>query len=340
MEKVSVHKAVGMVLGHDITKIVPNQFKGRVFKKGHIIEANDIPIFLNLGKEHIYVFNTNTDKIHENEAAIRIAQAGGQQIFQYSEPKEGKVNLIAPYSGLLKVDKGLLKEINSIGEIIFATLHNNMIVAKGQVVAGTRIIPLIIEEEPILHIERLCQTKELITVKPFKKYKVGIVTTGNEVYSGRIKDGFCSVLENKIRPYDSVIIEQIIVPDDKGKIKKAIHKLLKKGAEIILTTGGMSIDPDDVTPSAIKELGAEIVTYGAPVLPGSMFLMGYLRDIPILGLPGCVMYSKTTIFDLILPKVLVGERITKDEMIALGHGGLCLDCDQCFYPKCGFGKGD
>ncbi len=339
MEKIKVQDAVGMVLCHDITKIVPNEFKGRAFKKGHIIKAEDIPELLKLGKEHIYILKLEEGQIHEDEAALRLAKAGAKKGVILTEPKEGKVNLIAEYDGLLKVKQDLLRKINSIENIMFATAHNNRPVKKGETIAGTRIIPLIINEEPLKYIEELCRKETLVEVKPYKTYKVGVVTTGNEVYYGRIKDGFGSTLTDKLTPYGSKIIGQIIVPDSKEEIKAAVEKLITQGAEIILTTGGMSVDPDDITPSAIKQMGVNIISYGAPVLPGAMFLMGYLDNIPIMGLPGCVMYAKTTIFDLILPRVLGGERITKDDLVGLGHGGLCLECSPCRYPDCSFGKG-
>jgi len=339
MEKIRVEDAVGMVLCHDITKIVPNEFKGRAFKKGHIISIQDIPELLKLGKEHIYIMKPDLTKIHEDEAALRLAKTGGKKGIIFSEPKEGKVNLIAEYSGVLKVNKNLLREINGIDEIMFATSHNNRPVKEGEKVAGTRIIPLVIDEKPIKHIENLCSKESLVEITAYKPYKVGVVTTGNEVFYGRIQDAFGPVLRKKLQPYGSEIIAQVMVPDSKELIKKAIEKLIEQGAEIILTTGGMSVDPDDVTPSAIKELGTNIVIYGAPVLPGAMFLMGYLNDIPIMGLPGCVMYEKTTIFDLILPRVLTGEKISKADFMELGHGGLCLECKPCTFPHCSFGKG-
>jgi len=249
------------------------------------------------------------------------------------------VNLIVEHSGGLKINKDLLREINSIDNIMFATSHNNSPVIEGEKVAGTRIIPLVIDERPIKHIERICSQVNLIEIRPYNSYKAGVVTTGNEVFYGRIQEAFGPELRNKLESYGSEVIGQIIVPDSKELIQKAIKKLIEQGAEIILTTGGMSVDPDDVTLSAIKELGTNIVTYGAPVLPGAMFLLGYLNNIPIMGLPGCVMYAKTTIFDLILPRVLTGEKISKADFIELGHGGLCLECKPCTFPHCSFGKG-
>ncbi|MBM7854114.1 molybdenum cofactor synthesis domain-containing protein [Desulfohalotomaculum tongense] len=339
MKKVKVNDAVGMVLGHDITKIIPEKFKGRAFKKGHIITKEDIPELLKIGKEHIYIMHLKQGEIHENEAALRLAKAGGKKGITFTEPKEGRVNLKAQYSGVLKVNKDLLKKINTIENIMFASLHNNKPVNSGEMVAGTRIIPLVIDEKPIKYIEELCQKEVLIEVRPYQKYKVGIVITGNEVYYGRVKDAFGAVLRKKLKPYGCEIIGQKIVPDSREIIQKTIEELIKQGAQIILTTGGMSVDPDDVTPSAIRKLGTDIVSYGAPVLPGAMFLFGYLGETVIMGLPGCVMYAKTTVFDLILPRVLIGERITKEHIANLGHGGLCLSCKHCYYPNCGFGKG-
>ncbi|KJS87192.1 MAG: hypothetical protein JM58_05150 [Peptococcaceae bacterium BICA1-8] len=339
MEKIRVEDAVGMVLCHDITKIVPNEFKGRAFKKGHIISIQDIPELLKLGKEHIYIMKPCENQIHEDEAALRLAKAGGTKGIIFSEPKEGKVNLSAEYSGVLKINKDLLREINSVDSIMFATAHNNRPVIKGEKVAGTRIIPLVIDEKPLKYIESICAKARLVKIRPYKSYKVGVVTTGNEVFYGRIQDAFGPVLRNKLEPYGSEVIGQIIVPDSKELIQKAIKRLIEQGAEIILSTGGMSVDPDDITPTAIKELGTNIISYGAPVLPGAMFLMGYLGKIPIMGLPGCVMYAKTTVFDLILPRVLTGEKISKSDIVELGHGGLCLECKLCRYPDCSFGKG-
>jgi len=319
MEKVRVEDAVGMVLGHDITRIIPNEFKGRAYKKGHVISTEDIPELLKMGKDHIYILKIDKTTVHENEAALRLAAAGGKEGFVFSEPKEGKVNLTAKYSGVLKVNKDLLAKINSIEDIMFATVHNNRPVLPGEIVAGTRIIPLVIDGKHIKYIENLCSKNNLLEIKPYKNAAVGIVTTGNEVFYGRIEDAFGPVLKKKLEPFGCTVIGQEIVPDSKEEIKRAVLALIQRGADIILTTGGMSVDPDDVTPLAIRELGTRIVSYGAPVLPGAMFLMGYLKNKPIMGLPGCVMYNKSTVFDLILPRVLTGEIITKSDMVALGH---------------------
>lgn len=339
MRKVRTEEAVGMVLAHDITRIVPGQFKGPAFRKGHIVTSEDISKLLDLGKENLYVWEAKDGWLHEDEAASAIVQAVGGKGLTYSEAKEGKINFKADKPGILKIDVARLEEINSIDQIVLACLHNNRPVEEGQTVAATRIIPLIIEEERINKVRVLGEKGPVIWVEPLQKMNVGIVTTGSEVFKGRIKDGFGPALSKKMEHYGCNIIKQVLVPDDIELIKKAIGEVKEAGAQIILVTGGMSVDPDDVTPLSIRELGATIVSYGAPVLPGAMFLIAYWKEnIPVLGLPGCVMYAKHTIFDLIFPRILSGERITKKDLVKLGHGGLCMDCKFCQYPNCSFGK--
>jgi len=339
VKKIPVEEAVGSVLCHDITQIIPGEVKDRAFKKGHIITKEDLPVLLSLGKDHIYVWEKKEGYLHENEAAHRLADLAGGEGLSFSEVKEGKINFIAEYDGLLKIDTKILQELNSLGEIILATRHNNYPVKKGQKVAGTRVIPLVMEEEKIRQAEKVAAGKAIVKVIPYKKFKVGMVNTGNEIYYGRIKDRFGPVVESKLAEYNCAVLDQKIVPDDSQKIAASIEELLSQGAEMIICTGGMSVDPDDVTPSGIKRTGGEIVSYGAPVLPGAMFLLAYKGTTPILGLPGCVMYAKTTIFDLVLPRVLAEDEITGRDIAAYGHGGLCVECENCKYPACSFGKG-
>ncbi|GAW92032.1 molybdopterin-binding protein [Calderihabitans maritimus] len=341
MRKVRVEDAVGMVLCHDITKIVPGEFKGVAFKKGHIIQEEDIPELLKIGKEHIYVWETREGLVHENEAALRLARAVCKGKLEITEPREGKVNLIAHQDGLLKVHVNCLNRVNCFDWLAVATLHSNRVVRKGDLVAGVRVIPLVVEEAKIEQVEALCnEAKEgIIEVKPLLPLKAGLVTTGNEVFYGRIRDKFGPVLKEKLARYGCKFLRQIIVPDDIGEIATAVKKLAAEGAQLILTSGGMSVDPDDVTPAGVRAAGGEIVAYGAPVLPGSMFMLAYLEDIPVLGLPGCVMYNKTTVFDLVLPRILAGEKLTRQDIAFMGHGGLCNNCPNCTFPHCPFGKG-
>jgi molybdenum cofactor synthesis domain-containing protein len=341
MKMVPVHNAVGMVLCHDLTRIVRGRSKGPAFKKGHILREEDLPQLLGMGKEHVYVWDIRTDSglIHENEAAIRIARAAAGKHIALGAPSEGKVDLAAAVNGLLKIDVEALFEINA-DEIVFSSLHTHQRVAGGKVLAGTRVIPLVIEESKVEIAEGVCVRHwPLIEVLPFKKLNAGIITTGSEVYHGRIKDQFGPVIREKLRDFECGVIGQSFVSDDRMRIVEEIRSFLKQGAEMILVTGGMSVDPDDVTPAAIRDCGARVVTYGAPVLPGSMFMLAYLGDVPVLGLPGCVMYHKTSIFDVVLPRLLAGEKITRRDFVVLAHGGLCVHCTECRYPDCGFAKG-
>ena len=337
MKMVRVEESVGKVLLHDITKIVPGEFKGRAFKKGHVIKEEDIAVLLSIGKENIYVWEDTPGLVHENDAAQVLIDIGCGKGFEYSEVKEGKIDALVKEDGLLRVDKEELLKLNMIDDIIFSTLHNNMPVKKGEKVAGTRVIPLMIKEE-LLQEAKETITKKIIWVDKINKKKVGIVTTGSEIFHGRIKDKFGPVIERKVSEFGCEVLGQTITNDDQSMITDAIKAWLDKGAEMVICTGGMSVDPDDVTPSAIKDCGGTLVTYGSPVLPGAMLLLSYVNGIPVLGLPGCVMYSKRTVFDLVLPRVLADEVLTKRDIAELGHGGLCLDCKVCTYPHCSFGK--
>jgi molybdenum cofactor synthesis domain-containing protein len=339
MKKIPVNEAVGSVLCHDITQIIPGVVKDIAFKKGHIILEEDIPLLLSIGKENLYVWEKKEGYLHENYAAERLRALTAGDGLTFSEVKEGKINFIADYPGLLTINTKLLYQLNSLGEIILVTLHNNYPVKKGQKVAGTRVIPLVIEEDKMKRAEDLIGTQKIVNIHPFIPMKVGIVTTGSEVFKGRIKDAFGPVIRRKVAEYGCEVLGQSIISDDENNITKAIEEWIDKGAEMVICTGGMSVDPDDVTPTAIQKTGAEIITYGAPVLPGAMFLLAYKGEIPILGLPGCVMYSRTTIFDLVLPRILTNEKLRFADIAAYGHGGLCNECEECKYPDCAFGKG-
>ena len=338
MKMIKVEDAVGCILSHDVTQIIPGEFKGRAFKKGHIIKEEDIQKLLNIGKEHIYVWEPKEGELHENDAAIRISNLViGEGVAKSEEIKEGKVDFFADRDGILRIDKEKLFTINSIGEIIVSTLHNNTPIKKGEKIGATRVIPLIIDEKPILKAEELVKEK-VIWVDEIKPKKALLITTGNEVYKGRIKDAFLPVIKAKLGYYGSEVIRQVILPDEKERIIEEIQKGLEEKVDMIICTGGMSVDPDDVTPTAIKESGGELVTYGSPILPGAMFLLAYHNGTPILGVPSCAMYSKRTVLDLVLPRVLADERLSFEDIAHYGHGGLCLDCDVCTFPHCSFGK--
>ncbi|MGB8455516.1 MAG: molybdopterin-binding protein [Anaerocolumna sp.] len=339
MKLINTTDATGHVLCHDITRIVKDVAKEAVFRKGHIVTEEDIPILLSIGKDHLYVWEKTEGTLHENEAAEILYSICENVYMTPSEIKEGKIDIFTSIDGLFKADKKRLMKINSLGEVMIATRHGNFPVKKGNKLAGTRIIPLIIDEGKMNQVKEAAGIEPLLKLLPFVNKKAGIVTTGNEVYYGRIKDTFGPVIREKLKEYPVQVLGQSIVNDETDKITDEILKFIKAGADFIICTGGMSVDPDDTTPTAIKNTGAELISYGAPVLPGAMFLLSYYKDtIPIIGLPGCVMYSKRTIFDLILPRVMADDKISGEELAALGHGGLCLNCEVCTFPNCGFGK--
>ena len=332
--------AVGQVLCHDITQIIPGVVKDAVFRKGHIIREEDIPVLLSVGKEHIYVWENDEKLLHENEAADILYHICKGEGMYGTDVKEGKIELIAERDGVLKIDREKLRRVNSLGEMMIASRHGDFPVRKGEKIAGTRVIPLVIEKEKMEKAKEVTEGGPIFWILPYQTKKIGIVTTGSEVYKGRIKDAFTPVLQRKFAEYGMEIKRQLLVGDEHEKITEAIQDMIAEGMDLVVCTGGMSVDPDDRTPLAIKNTGAEIVTYGAPVLPGAMFLLAYADgNVPILGLPGCVMYAKRTIFDLVLPRILAGEKLTREEFDRLGEGGLCLNCSVCTFPNCGFGKG-
>ena len=339
MKLIDTEDAVGHVLCHDMTRIIKGVAKEAVFSKGHIVTEEDIPVLMSIGKEHLYVWEKQEGMLHENEAAEILYNICRNEYMHPTEVKEGKIEVIAAEDGLLKIDIEKLSRINSLGEMMIATRHSDFPVKKGDKLAGTRIIPLVIEREKMDAVVRLMGDKPLMEILPFRHKRAGIVTTGSEVFSGRIKDTFGPVIREKLSEYDVEVLGQKIFCDDPVSISNAIEDFIGEGADLIICTGGMSVDPDDTTPTAIKNTGARLVAYGAPVLPGAMFLLAHYKDtIPILGLPGCVMYSKRTIFDLVLPRVMAEDKITLEDLAILGHGGLCLNCKDCTFPNCGFGK--
>lgn len=342
MQLIRTEDAVGHVLCHDITQIIKGVTKDAVFRKGHVVREEDIPVLLSVGKEHLYVWEKDENMLHEDEAAQVLYEICAGSNMHGSDVKEGKIELIADIDGLLKIRRDGLLAVNSLGEMMIASIHGDFAVKKGDKLAGTRVIPLVIEKEKMDAAREAAGEEPIFAILPFQKKKIGIVTTGSEVFKGRIKDTFGPVIKDKVAEFPSEVIGQIYVDDEKAHITEAVLKQIDNGAEVVICTGGMSVDPDDCTPGAIRDTGARIVTYGAPVLPGAMLLVAYYdagdRIVPILGLPGCVMYAARTIFDLVLPRVMADDEITAEDIARLGEGGLCLNCEVCTFPKCGFGK--
>ena len=341
MKLMKTEEAVGHVLCHDITQIIKGVTKDAVFRKGHIIRPEDVPVLLSVGKDHVYIWENNENMLHENEAAEILRDLCISADMHATEPKEGKIELIADIDGLPLVDVERLRAVNALGDMMIATRASGFVVKRGDKLCGTRVIPLVIEKARMEKAKELVGAEPLLKLVPLKSKKVGVVTTGNEVYYGRIEDTFTPVIEQKLREFGgSVMTEHVILNDDHEKITAAILAMLDKGCDMVVCSGGMSVDPDDKTPLAIKNTGANIVSYGSPVLPGAMFLVAYMPDgRPVCGLPGCVMYARRTIFDLLLPYLATDTPITRAQLAALGHGGLCLNCKVCHFPNCGFGKG-
>lgn len=345
MKIIKTIHAENHVLCHDITQIVPGQFKGARFKKRHIVRKEDIPVLLSLGKEYLYIWENDDTKCHENEAALILYQicAGSSEYITPTNIQEGKIEGIAAIDGLLKLDTELLYQINALDELMIAARQQNIPVRKGEKLFGTRVIPLLIDKSKLEKAVEIAAGRAVVQLFPFKPKKVGLVTTGSEIYKGLIPDSSMQTLRPKLQDYGSDIYRQIIVDDAAENTEAAIRELLNEGADMILCSGGMSVDPDDRTPLAIRNSGSRIVSYGSPVLPGAMFLLSYMQRgdvcIPILGLPGCCMYAKKTIFDVLLPRIMADDIIEASQLHKLGKGGLCLNCNICHFPNCAFGKG-
>ncbi|WP_372631967.1 molybdopterin-binding protein [Cohnella sp.] len=328
LREVKIEDAVGTVLAHDLTQIVPGQFKGRLFRKGHVVTPEDLPRLKDIGKEHLYTIELADADLHEDDAALRMAQALSGDNVEFGEPAEGKVSLKSTVGGLVSVTREVVDEINRLGDIALATVVDRRAVRAGEALAATRAIPLIVPKAKVEEVERIARNYRAergaapISVRPFRRMTAGLLTTGGEVYSGRIQDKFGPAVSAKLAEFGSEVAEQRFAPDDRHTIVNEIHYLRKQGYDMILVTGGMSVDPDDRTPGAIAEAGADIVSYGTPMLPGSMLLFGYLQGVPIFGLPGCVMHDPYTSFDVLLSRVLAGDTIVRDDIASMGYGGL------------------
>ncbi len=341
MKKVNVEDAVGSELAHDVTEIRPGEFKGPAFRKGHTVCEEDVCHLKRMGKNNLYVLDLAEDEIHENEAASILADSlAGEGISWVDEPSEGKINLLAERDGILSVDTASLAEFNMLEAVMCATLHDHTLVKKGDKVAATRAIPFVMKRDVIEQAASVARRNgATLSVKAFRNARVGLVITGDEVFRGFIDDKFQPILTKKVEDLGSQVLAVDFAPDDPEKISGVIQRQLEQGCDLLLLSGGMSVDPDDVTRYGIRLAGAGEVHYGSAVLPGAMFLVAYIGDVPLLGVPACGLYYRVTVLDLVLPRVLAGEHITKAELAFLGHGGLCKDCPECVYPHCPFGKG-
>ena len=338
MKLIPTQDAVGHMLCHDMTQIIPGQYKGARFRKGHVVQPEDVPVLLSMGKEHLYVWELTPGMVHENDAAERLCALCRNDHMERTEAKEGKIELTAAIDGLFQVNRRRLNAVNALEDIMIATRHGNTAVRKGGKLAGTRVIPLVIAEEKLRRAEEAAGSTPLLTLTPWKLKTAAVIATGNEVAKGLITDAFTPVVEAKLTAFGIRTVRRSTPGDDMDKITQEILAARNAGVDLILCTGGMSVDPDDRTPGAVRASGARVVSYGAPVLPGAMFLVSYLEGVPVLGLPGCVMYAQSTIFDLLLPRIAADVPISREDITEMGEGGLCLGCDICTYPDCGFGK--
>lgn len=340
MKKVKIEDAIGSVLAHDMTKVVPGEYKGVAFKKGHIIQENDLEELKDMGKFHVFVFELGEAELHENEGAFRLANAVAGKNTTLTDAKEGKVDIYSNIFGRYKLSLEGLDTVNEGEGLILATRHRDTVVRPGDQLAGAKIIPLVIEKKRIEEIENYTVSSgKIMEVVPFIPLKVGILVTGSEVYYKRIEDRFAAVLEKKVTDFGGTVMSKAFAPDELNIIEKEIRQMIEIGCDCIIVSGGMSVDPDDLTPTAIKSIATEVITYGSPVLPGAMFMMAYYQEIPIMGVPACGMFNKITVLDLILPYVFTQEKVTRKMIKSKAHGGLCLKCDTCVYPHCEFGKG-
>ena len=337
MKKVEVEKAVGMTLCHDITAM-RDGFKGAAFRRGHVITEEDIPKLLDLGKRTVFIWEEHAGELHEEDCARRLAAATALDGAHATEPSEGKVLQIADARGLLRVDAALLREVNAIGDITICTLPDHYPVEVGARLASMRIVPLVTQAAQIERAEALLREKPLLRLLPYQSRRVGVIVTGSELYHGRIRDKFEPVVRKKLQAFPAELLGVTICDDDTEMIVSAARKYREDGAEMLLFTGGMSVDPDDLTPAAIRALGAEVISYGVPSQPGNMTLVAYLEKTAILGVPGAAIHLPTTVLDVLLPQLFTDERLTKDDLIRLGDGGLCQLCESCRYPNCTFGR--
>lgn len=332
---------MGTKLSHDITEIRPGEFKGPAFRSGHRVCEEDICHLQKLGKNHLYLIDLDDDEIHENQAASILADGlAGANIIWEDDPKEGKIGLFSAIDGLLSVDTAMLAAFNMIAEVMCATLHNHTLVKRKQLVAATRAIPLVMKRGPVERAAAIAGHKDgIVSVRPLQKLDVGLVITGNEIYHGLVQDKFVPVLTAKVADLGSKTVAVAFAPDDPDKICTCIQNHIAANCQLIMLSGGMSVDPDDVTRVAIRQAGAAEIHYKAAALPGAMFLTAYIGDVALLGVPACGLHHRITVLDLILPRILAGERIGKRDLAMFGHGGLCQDCIECTYPHCPFGKG-
>jgi formylmethanofuran dehydrogenase subunit E len=342
LSAIPLEEALGKHLLHDLTQIIPGESKGSVFKKDQVITVGDLCRLQQMGRHHLYVAEKNPvgqEWIHEDEAALAFAGAmAGEGVVFEAAPREGKINLAAGRDGLFAVDEERLQIFNFVPGVMCACRHNQTVVSKGRTVAGTRAIPLYLPRSDFHKAMTILADGPLFEVLPVKPARVGILVTGTEVFLGLVEDRFIPIIQNKVEKFGCEVVRSLIVPDDRQAIGRGVQELLAAGADLVVTTAGLSVDPDDVTRQGLADAGATDLLYGAPILPGAMTLLARIGTVRVIGVPACALYFKRTSFDLLLPRLLAGLELKRRDLARLGHGALCLDCQTCTFPKCPFGR--
>ncbi|MFO7964210.1 MAG: FmdE family protein [Desulfobacterales bacterium] len=339
---IPVEMARGRHVLHDMTRIIPGKEKGAAFKRFQEIGGGDICRLQKLGRQNVYTMEDNpidSDWVHEDEAAGAFASAmAGTGVLHTENPSEGKVEFFAEYDGMLVIDKDLMAVFNTIPGVSCAARHGFTLVKKGDKLAGTRAIPLFLPRNDFRKAMTVLGNKTLFQVVPLRKAKAGILVTGTEVFRGLVEDRFVPIIREKVEAYGCSVIKTAIVPDDRQAISDEVTRMVGSGVDLLITTAGLSVDPDDVTRLGLLDAGVTDMLYGTPILPGNMTLIARIGKAQVMGVPGCALYHKITSLDLLLPRLLAGVAITRKDMAVMGNGGMCLDCDTCIFPRCGFGK--
>lgn len=338
---IPVEDAVGKEAVHDMTGIVPGESKGPITKAGETLDVGDVCRLQRIGKFNIYDGSSlpGDEWVHENDAVKAFAERmAGSGITYDPNPEEGKINFFADQPGMLSIDLDALSRFNLSPDVMLATRHDGALMPKGKGVAGTRAIPLYISRDKFSRALTALGDGPVLEIKPLRAAKVGILVTGTEVFQGLIDDKFIPIISSKVIKLGCEVAKTDIVPDDRTMITNAATGMLDAGCDLIITTAGMSVDPDDVTRAGLVDAGLNDDLYGVPMLPGTMTLVGKMRTADVIGVPACALFYKTTAFDVVLPRILAGQPFKRKDLAKLGEGGFCMNCKTCSFPKCPFGK--
>jgi hypothetical protein len=326
MKLVKTTEAAGKILCHDLTRIVPGEVKETRFRKGRVIREEDIPVLLDMGKEELYIWEAQPGMVHEEDGAVFLRDLAAGENIRAEAPREGKVELFAGKRGLFKINRKKLLSLNSLGGLAVITRRGDRSVEEGDKLAALKIIPLLIEEAKLNEAAAICGGEKILSVRPYALKKAGLIATGSELYHKRIPDRGSGIIAGKIERCGGEAGMKAVLDDDPGKITAEILRMIDRGMDLVICTGGMSVDPGDKTPLAIKNSGARIVSYGVPLMPGTLLLLSYFekegRQIPVIGAPACVFHDKITALDFLLPRIMAGDIISGEELALLGEGGL------------------